>query len=842
MKNVFVILFQLGFLLTSHAQSMENRNWYFGNYAGLQFRHQLADTVRNSAMFNFGGSSSISNASGELQFYTNGATVWNKNHQLMANGSGILCTGNAWQAAVVIPKPGSSNQYYLFSGNNDIWDYTIQNIGGIVYSVVDMAPNAGLGAVTQKNIRLTADTTMGGMTAIKHCNNRDYWLITHRYNSDEFNVYLIDATGVHNTPLTQHLGTNMVWPFYGLSSYFLKASPDRSLIAATCSATEMGTSFLELFRFNNSTGMLSLFLKTSDAFLLWPSGYFGAEFSPDGRRLYTSHSTVNYSPDDRSTIFQFDLTNAIPAAIIGSKTAIDTIQFPNTFGFPQLAPNGKIYFPVPLNEYIPYISFPNVGGTGCQLIKEGIRLRNARLTLPHITSSQLYNPITVQGNCQTQTMQFSFATNTTVNQAHWNFGDPASGLNNTSSLFAPTHSFSSPGTFLVELILYNATGCTDTIRKWVSAYPFKPDLGPDRILCEGQSLQLSCVNIPPGTAFSWNTGSRDSTILVSQGGEYRVTASFGDCIAYDTINISINNIPVFSLGNDTMGCEGDHLILKPTPTIGSANYLWNTGAVTDSLIPTVTGLYWLQVSRQGCIYRDSVFVLLKTTPFVHLGNDTTLCNQNSLVLDASFPGTSHLWSTGSTQPTIQVTQAGTYRVTNQLNGCIDSDTIVIAKQQNPTVELGPDRRICAGSRLTLQPQTARADQFIWNTGETTPAIQIQTSGLYRLLVSNFCGEKADSITIKPGICQLYVPSAFSPNGDGLNDFFNVVNDNEQITGLELSVYNRWGQLLIQTTDVSVGWDGRFKGMPQPSGAYAWMLKFQADGRKQLMKGTVMLIK
>ena len=147
--------------------------WYFGDYAGIDFRSGAPVALTNSAMFQHEGCASISDNFGNLLFYTNGMEIWNANHTLMPNGTGLMGDVSAAQSGVIVPKPGDLNIYYVFTVDAEI------STNGLRYSEVDMALDGGLGDVTgTKNVFL-AQPSEEKVTAVLHANGYDIWVMTH---------------------------------------------------------------------------------------------------------------------------------------------------------------------------------------------------------------------------------------------------------------------------------------------------------------------------------------------------------------------------------------------------------------------------------------------------------------------------------------------------------------------------------------------------------------------------------------------------------------------------------------------------------------------------------------
>ena len=149
------------------------------------------------------GCATISDCAGNLLFYTDGSFVWDNTHTQMPNGFDLMGDPSSSQSAVVVPKPGSPNIYYIFTVDNNV------QVDGLRYSEVDLSLNGGLGDVTAvKNILLHAPTTEK-ITAVLHSNLTDIWVIAHTWNSNTYEAYLVSATGVNTTPILSNVGATV---------------------------------------------------------------------------------------------------------------------------------------------------------------------------------------------------------------------------------------------------------------------------------------------------------------------------------------------------------------------------------------------------------------------------------------------------------------------------------------------------------------------------------------------------------------------------------------------------------------------------------------------------------
>jgi gliding motility-associated-like protein len=150
---------------------------------------------------------------------------------------------------------------------------------------------------------------------------------------------------------------------------------------------------------------------------------------------------------------------------------------------------------------------------------------------------------------------------------------------------------------------------------------------------------------------------------------------------------------------------------------------------------------------------------------------------------------------------------------------------------------------CEGMQVQLTPDIQYAQSLQWQSGATTPSITVRQPGLYSITATNYCGSRFAAVELVRGVCKLYVPTAFSPNGDGVNDIF-LPGFGEGISQYEMQVYNRWGQKVFTSTDRNKGWDGRFNGRMVP-GVYTWVIAYReaaAPGVVQRMKGTVLVVR
>jgi hypothetical protein len=428
MKHRLLLLTCLLVSFFSSAQK-QDRIWCFGSNSGIDFNDSLnpvpfTSNLPQNAMYSY---ASIADNGGSLLFYvagirwdTLGARIWNRNFQTMQNGDSIRGQPNRAQPFVIIPFPEDSNKYYLFS-----WSYITYRTA-LHYSVIDMQANGGLGAVVQKNAFLLRDTLCEKMTAVRHGNGRDWWLLLRRYWSNTFYKYLITDLGIIG-PYLQDIGT---YPgtYYGEMEFSLDGNKLVMVSTEAC---------IDIMDFDRCTGLLSNYVDAGEHGAWNPAtSYYGCAFSPDKTKLYVTTET---SLNDRKWIYQYDLT---AANVMSSKQTVwtyDTLSF--WLGQMQLAPDGKIYVAkgnaynsfenTVYDQNLDYITYPDSLGTACGYCSNCFSLQGngiSELGLPNMPN---YNLGALVGSpCDTLTTNIN-------NQASINNGSTSSP---TSQLFVFYHS------------------------------------------------------------------------------------------------------------------------------------------------------------------------------------------------------------------------------------------------------------------------------------------------------------------------------------------------------------------------------------------------------------------
>ncbi len=493
----------------------------------------------------------------------------------------------------------------------------------------------------------------------------------------------------------------------------------------------------------------------------------------------------------------------------------------------------------------------------------------------------------------------------------WNTGESSQTINITST-----------GSYTVEV--YDEIGCADTSTMYLDVHELPiVDLGEDQTICDGKSVMLDAKN--EGLNFAWNTGETSQTIEVNESGTYsvEVTDEIG-CLGTDDIELIVNPMPFVNLGNDTAICIGESVILDAQNN--GFNYKWNTGESSQTINITSTGNYTVEVYDEiGCADTSTMYLDVHELPIVQLGNDTVICEFQSIILDAQNENFDFIWTTGSIEQTIEVSEEGLYGVeVRDEIGCLGTDEIYITKQiiEDPYSE--KEKIVCEGTSIILEPDFY-GDYFInWEKDLKNATLEVSETGEYASYVATeYCVdtfiinvEKIDTpdavildmngqdfycfdvestvlkvttednrvtfewddfgrgeefeiteprtyaLTANNEHCsarfektieeyckgQFFIPNAFTPgNDDGLNEYFMPVS-NGHIDGFDFRVYNRWGVLIYQTNNQNAaGWDGTFNGNPVQIDVYTYRLSYDYISEyggleRKVQIGTVTLLR
>jgi gliding motility-associated-like protein len=410
----------------------------------------------------------------------------------------------------------------------------------------------------------------------------------------------------------------------------------------------------------------------------------------------------------------------------------------------------------------------------------------------------------------------------------------------------------------IYTVAINGCGVTDSIGIFASDTP-QINLGKDHVMCDSANLQLIAAS--QNASYTWllngavlpDTG--DQLITHYPGGTYVAVVTVPGCGIYsDTVSITYAQPlgPAFSLGPDTLLCPKQIDTLNAS-LAGATAYQWSDGSGDSTFVVSSPGDYWVFVTYQNqCQVTDSVLVTYRDDQPLNW-HDTAICQGSTLVLVADFGQGTYTWTAvppqrsdqnQSGQSTYYVYEPGKYAVLAQVGQCVYTDSLTVTFDDSLRVSMLKDTALCNGEDFLLTV-TGNADTLLWQDGSMGPSYHPTVAGLYTVIAANGCGRDTLTATVDFSACgcQLWLPNAFTPDGNGHNDTFRPLHACE-MTNFELQVYDRYGDLVFRSLSPDEAWDGRFRGTKMPAGAYVWMAKYFSTETKQpvFRKGTVLLIR
>ena len=491
---------------------------------------------------------------------------------------------------------------------------------------------------------------------------------------------------------------------------------------------------------------------------------------------------------------------------------------------------------------------------------------------------------TVSGSCYQSPFIFTDASTTKyghINSWQWNFGDPNTTADTSTSQNA-AYQYSTAGTVTATLIVGSDKGCLDTASKTVVVNN-KPQITlpfTDTLICSGDKLPIPVQS--SGGSYSWtpnynisNTTISNPVVYPADTTVYTVTVQDKACV--DSAKLTVNVLPfvTVTLPADTAICATDSITLQPQSE--ALSYVWTASKNNNSLThfniknpiatPLLTTLYYVTANLGHCQDKAHETVYVSPYPVVSVSGDTSICFGTAAYLRGSTTAAYFIWApTSSLQNATTLTPvAAPSSTTAYLLTVKDTfycpkpvtDTVVVHVIPPVKVNAGNDTTVVLNQPLQLLA-TSSADtaSFAWqsslylnNAAINNPVATFTNSSVtsYTYLVTattpQGCkGEDSVTIYIYKSLPGIFIPSAFTPNEDGLNDvLIPVLAGIKEYDGF--SIYNRWGQLVFHTSKAGAGWDGTINGLQQPAGTYVYIASGKNyTGRVIEKKGTVVLIR
>ncbi|MCF7561402.1 T9SS type B sorting domain-containing protein [Sabulilitoribacter multivorans] len=857
MKKLLIIiticLVQLGYT------QREANIWHFGDGVGLDF-NSCEPEVIFSEMSSSEGCTSISDSFGELQFYTEGSTIWNRNHEVMTNGTNLLGFRSATQASMIVKRPGNFNEYYVFTV--DTQDYS----NGLMYSKVDMNSDGGLGAVVLKNIPLVTPIAEK-IHATRHANGVDVWVSVHGFGNNNFYSFLVTSAGVNSTPVVSSVGPIISGDELATIGA-MKFSPNGKKLAI-CNY-ENG---VDLFDFNDSNGLFSNSINVT------PRLYsYGVEFSKSNNILYV---TTSYQDIDNK-LLQYDLR---ASKIEDSEILLLDLADKGSIGSLQLGPDHKLYVSINNRNFLSVINNPDKLGLSCNFIEDSIDLgeATAKRGLPLFLSPFFHNRIVVDSACYGSATFFSLDEN--LDNIVWDFGDPASGINNISTESEPTHIFSAPGVYNITTSIPSGCGSTPFLTEQIEIFSVEEVLTSAQLIqCDDDSDGFSNFNLNEANSklspnytdeiFTYynteddalkevnsilNTDTYENINAYSDSIWVRVENSIG-CFEVIELDLIVSNntlfetfqpieinlcddnkndgITMFDFSSAQSSIEAlfPGLELEITyyinleDALAETNNIININSYENINSPFSQDIYVRVEDKinNDCLgISNCILLTVSELPEFELVSEAEIClNENSDIVLQAFNANDvyfYEWTNSngdiiSTSIEAIINEPDLYALTaTSNNGCksLPKQVLVsVLKKVVITLEmitindgLKNNTIIIDETQLgTGDYEYALDDKFGFYQEE--PFFQNVTSGNHILYVreKNICEPSYLEFSI------IGYPKYFTPNNDGYNDTWNIKGLTADYNlDSKIYIYDRYGKLLKQISPWDNGWDGLFNG-------------------------------
>ncbi|MDN3665692.1 T9SS type B sorting domain-containing protein [Algibacter miyuki] len=796
-SKLYVVLF-LGVLtalmpLAVCAQG-EGSNWYFGYNAGVYFDGETVGALTDGKLATNEGCSGISNAEGEILFYTDGGKVWDKNHNIMPNGAGLKGDISSTQSAIVVPKPNSDTIYYIF---------TVAAGGSVVglnYSEVDMTLNNGNGDVTaNKNIPVIGPCSEK-ISAVQHANGVDFWVTTQLWNGASLASFKITKDGVDTTPVISVVGS-----YHGGSDFnsigYMKFSPNGKRLALAKWSTN---SFVDIFDFDKQTGVVSNAITLNGFFAnTFFNGAYGIEFSPNSKLLYvTDLDQQKYT----SKLYQFDLTMNNRADLISSHVVISSES--KLISGLQLGPNGKIYISNTFSRNLSVVENPNVKGLGCNYVSRSVDLqfKTTIFGLPSFIQSYFVGKIDADNSCSNTNISLNLNTEEPIDSVLWDFGD-----GKTSTAISPEHAYTTAGKYLVKAV-FKSGSCTYNVSKYLEIFESpEAQQAEDYVICNDDKADgIESFDLDTKTAEILGTQSGSDfdvdyfltfddaedqlnvlprTILNTSNYQTiyaRITnvlnkncfdiSSFKLIIETERAEVVTNLILCDDASNDGKAfvdlSQFDSQVYTPSSlSLGNyaityhLNYVDATsglGVLNPSTFETSSNnqtiVARLENTDIGCFSTTPITIIIDKAVIANPPNDLFFCGDGAIDSKAFFDlgsqtdiilngqtgkVTYHLsqYDADNGQASIAENfenQSNPQRIfvraentTN--NTCFDTTSFYIKINRSPDIVMDTFWYVCPGETVELYVDSAH-DEYLWNTGDTSHELIVDTPGDYTVTV------------------------------------------------------------------------------------------------------------
>lgn len=346
---------------------------------------------------------------------------------------------------------------------------------------------------------------------------------------------------------------------------------------------------------------------------------------------------------------------------------------------------------------------------------------------------------------------------------------------------------------------------------------------------------LKPISISADNKYYWSTGDTTNAIYAKKEGSYKAyTYSQNGCIQIDSFVVSLK--PVEGIITNINICQGNSLTLKAAAIANI--YTWNTGDTIPNIFITKAGTYWVSRGKTNCFVTDSFYIKQVTIPSANV-KDTFYCSKVPIIIGIT-DAQNYVWNTTEKTPQISINKPGMYWVFKTNPPCETIDTFKITENPLPFIKSLQDTCVCFAQIAKIALDAGPFKSYLWKpTNETNRIIYCSTTQTYLLQVtdSNNC-VMSKQITVSENCEQhVYIPNAFTPNEDGINDVFNIVTTG--VESYEMTIFNRWGQEVFSSQNFLQSWDGK----NAPNDVYVVQITYKIKGKPtETIKGNVTLMR
>ncbi len=839
--QILILLFAIGNYFPPVAFGQHDNVWVLGTNAGIDFNGSVPKAIKTN-IDTREGCASFSDDDGRLLFYTDGETAWGRDFRPMPNatllsGAGRNITNSTTQGSLIVPRPGYAQQYYVFSLG--AIEYPKEG-GQLSYSIIDMSLNNSLGDLLPGYRGIVLDSGLTEQMTAVSGNSCDIWLLVVS-RTGRLKAYNIHPGGINPVPvLSEGAGGEGI-----LGS--IDVSEDGRKIALVQGS-------LIIMDFDRETGQASNPIQLNR-----PNGYYSVAFSPDGSKVYASNGKAMH---------QFDLSSGDSTAMRASKLYLCD----GVWGLKR-GPDGKIYTTangISLNV----IKKPDLAGMACGLEQNSLLLLPGTQHQLGVTNTAVvlksknirrtfYDTLSCSGTGELKVRS------ATAQHLRWGNGQTT-----------PSIQVSLPGKYWVSYEDSSACMLDDYVDTFIVVpYPTKYINNTYRHSgkCEEDTIALLPTR-PDATGFLWQDGSRGQALKVFRTGKYYVLYAIDTlCEVYSDTFIVTYPDPLHRVAfdTDTIACEGQVVTFRNKSSAAYTHLQWLFGDSTASEETDPRHVYG-QEGVYKAVLTGNIDGLCYDTAYVRITVDRApdsvrfsvsskaLCMGESVLFVPEVSGVLQYldwdFGDGNSFESLAGIVAHAYDKAGEMVVTLHAVPRICPSKTYtdhlkihplPAVDLGPDTTLCFNrAPFVLRNRKYNASEgciYTWSTGTTMPSIRITTPGTYSLqLYNRYTGCRNSESIVVTGTCRLDIPNAFTPNGDGMNDYFlpRMQDRDADIRQFDMRIVNRWGQQVFYTQlPRGSGWDGKLNAKEQPEGVYIYTIEVgYTNGLTERYSGNVSLMR